>query len=172
MSHCGRDPSVIGYCGGTDETCSCECNTCLCPVCGLRECVCPPYQESSNPAMCPHTRREERILRGGDGPDDAATALTCSNCGALGWRYCDDSVKWSRTMVGEKKWNKKSRKKTKVSKWKRGDRVIASHRLTTGGVLGTLVPVHSGEAGTILEVSADRIKEDWGNINGGPSHVG
>jgi hypothetical protein len=30
-SHCGRDPSVIGACGGTDETCSCECNTCQDP---------------------------------------------------------------------------------------------------------------------------------------------
>lgn len=27
-AHCGRDPSVIGACGGTDATCSCECNTC------------------------------------------------------------------------------------------------------------------------------------------------
>lgn len=26
--HCKRDPSVVGCCGGTDETCSCECNTC------------------------------------------------------------------------------------------------------------------------------------------------
>jgi hypothetical protein len=30
-SHCGRDPSVIGACGGTDETCSCECSACQDP---------------------------------------------------------------------------------------------------------------------------------------------
>lgn len=30
-SHCGRDPAPIGCCGGTDETCSCECNTCQDP---------------------------------------------------------------------------------------------------------------------------------------------
>lgn len=30
-SHCGRDPSVIGACGGTDETCSCECSSCQDP---------------------------------------------------------------------------------------------------------------------------------------------
>ncbi len=26
--HCGRDPSVVGACGGTDATCSCECAIC------------------------------------------------------------------------------------------------------------------------------------------------
>lgn len=31
-AHCGRDPSAIGVCGGTDDTCSCECNTCMPPV--------------------------------------------------------------------------------------------------------------------------------------------
>ena len=30
-SHCGRDPSVVGACGGTDETCSCECSSCQDP---------------------------------------------------------------------------------------------------------------------------------------------
>lgn len=30
-SHCGRDPSVVGACGGTDDTCSCECSTCVDP---------------------------------------------------------------------------------------------------------------------------------------------
>lgn len=27
-AHCGRDPAAIGCCGGTDDTCSCECTTC------------------------------------------------------------------------------------------------------------------------------------------------
>lgn len=31
LAHCGRDPSVVGACGGTDATCSCECNTCVDP---------------------------------------------------------------------------------------------------------------------------------------------
>ncbi len=30
-SHCGRDPAPVGCCGGTDATCSCECNTCMDP---------------------------------------------------------------------------------------------------------------------------------------------
>lgn len=30
-SHCGRDPSAVGACGGTDDTCSCECFTCADP---------------------------------------------------------------------------------------------------------------------------------------------
>jgi hypothetical protein len=29
--HCKRDPSAVGACGGTDATCSCECNTCQDP---------------------------------------------------------------------------------------------------------------------------------------------
>jgi len=40
VSHCNRDPSIIGCCGGTDETCSCECNACCCPVCGERPSKC------------------------------------------------------------------------------------------------------------------------------------
>jgi hypothetical protein len=31
-THCGRDPSFVGCCGGTDDTCSCECNTCEPPA--------------------------------------------------------------------------------------------------------------------------------------------
>ncbi len=27
-SHCGRDPAAVGCCGGTDDSCSCECSTC------------------------------------------------------------------------------------------------------------------------------------------------
>jgi hypothetical protein len=46
MSHCGRDPSVIGCCGGTNETCDCECNTCACPNCSRRHeaCECKRYR--------------------------------------------------------------------------------------------------------------------------------
>lgn len=30
-AHCGRDPAAVGCCGGTDATCSCECNICQDP---------------------------------------------------------------------------------------------------------------------------------------------
>jgi hypothetical protein len=40
--HCMRDPSVIGCCAGPGQ-CSCECNTCLCPLCMVNPCECPPY---------------------------------------------------------------------------------------------------------------------------------
>ena len=40
-THCRRDPSVIGCCAGPGQ-CSCECNTCLCPLCMTNPCVCSP----------------------------------------------------------------------------------------------------------------------------------
>jgi hypothetical protein len=39
-SHCHRDPSTVGCCGGTDETCDCECNACRCPNCGKLHAAC------------------------------------------------------------------------------------------------------------------------------------
>lgn len=39
-SHCLRDPSPVGACAGPGQ-CSCECSSCLCPVCGsTNECEC------------------------------------------------------------------------------------------------------------------------------------
>jgi hypothetical protein len=63
MSHCGRDPSTVGCCGGTDETCSCECTTCQCPNCSLlhSQCKCVKYY------FCIHCKLT---------PDDPACALT------------------------------------------------------------------------------------------------
>jgi hypothetical protein len=43
---------------------------------------------------CAHRNVEKRVLKGGDGPDDAAEALTCNDCGVWGWRYCDGTVSW------------------------------------------------------------------------------
>ncbi len=43
QTHCMRDPSVIGACAGPGK-CSCECNTCLCPVCSINPCECPPRE--------------------------------------------------------------------------------------------------------------------------------
>jgi hypothetical protein len=38
--HCYRDPSTVGACTGPRE-CSCECSSCVCPVCGsTRACNC------------------------------------------------------------------------------------------------------------------------------------
>lgn len=39
-THCMRDPSVIGACAGPGR-CSCECTTCLCPLCSSNPCECP-----------------------------------------------------------------------------------------------------------------------------------
>jgi hypothetical protein len=62
-----------------------------------------PYRENATPSARPLTRWqkiglwfcskgwhvvEEEILRGGDGPDDAAARLLCLRCGAKGWRWC------------------------------------------------------------------------------------
>jgi hypothetical protein len=43
-THCMRDPSAIGCCAGPGR-CSCECTTCICPVCEVNPCTCPPWVE-------------------------------------------------------------------------------------------------------------------------------
>lgn len=55
MSHCGRDPSVTGACGGTNESCSCECTTCACPNCSKRyeDCVCVKHYYCRNCKLTP-----------------------------------------------------------------------------------------------------------------------
>lgn len=39
QTHCMRDPAAVGCCAGPGA-CSCECNTCLCPLCGENPCEC------------------------------------------------------------------------------------------------------------------------------------
>jgi hypothetical protein len=69
-SHCGRDPSVVGCCGGTDETCSCECMTCRCPNCSALHAKCQCVKRY----FCTHCKLTPDEAKGGaceslSGPD-------------------------------------------------------------------------------------------------------
>ena len=45
------------------------------------------------PALsCKHKNVERNTLYGGDGPDEAAEAWSCHDCGAYAWKYCDGTV--------------------------------------------------------------------------------
>jgi hypothetical protein len=46
-----------------------------------------PYRTNARPPPCAHKRFTEEALTGGAGPDYAAAILTCSECGAHGYRY-------------------------------------------------------------------------------------
>ena len=61
MSHCGRDPSVVGCCGGTDQTCSCECMTCRCPNCSALHVKCQCVKRY----FCTHCKLTPDEAKGG-----------------------------------------------------------------------------------------------------------
>jgi len=39
-----------------------------------------------------HKIRIIRVLKGGEGPDNAGWEVECSRCGWHGWKYCDGSI--------------------------------------------------------------------------------
>jgi hypothetical protein len=51
-----------------------------------------PYRDPDSPPVCSHGDVEKRVLKGGDGPDDAAEQWTCRECDAYCWKYCDGTM--------------------------------------------------------------------------------
>ena len=83
-SHCGRDPSVIGCCGGTDDTCSCECNTCMDP----NE---PPPRSRSNEARRCHACDQVRVDVG-ELPDTLPLCAQCVKAHRMGYRCGEEAA--------------------------------------------------------------------------------
>lgn len=58
-----------------------------------------PYREPA--PQCQHLAQRTTMLQGGDGPDDAAALITCLDCHAYRWRYCDrTSSDWRQESRG------------------------------------------------------------------------
>ena len=88
-SHCGRDPSVIGCCGGTDDTCSCECNTCMDP----NE---PPPRSRSNEARRCHACDQVRADVG-ELPDTLPLCVQCAKAHRMGYRCGEEAAALEKT---------------------------------------------------------------------------
>jgi hypothetical protein len=53
-----------------------------------------PYRTA--PLSCEHKSVTERVLRGGEGLDDASKELHCNDCGMEGWQWFDKTRSWVR----------------------------------------------------------------------------
>ena len=48
-----------------------------------------------------HVVRVVRVLKGGEGPDEAADEIECAHgCGASGYRFCDGTLSWHEHEIG------------------------------------------------------------------------